>query len=385
VRWSRAVVCALCLWPSASLAQSSERGNEWFLRTGVTTARIFSDNPFVSSAHASGSPVRWGPNLTVEVGRQTDGSQEWHHLYGIPSWGLGFSLASFSNGAHHTRPIEAYTFFSWPFARLNDRMDLTTDFGMGVSWHWKEFGGETASESSVLGSDLNARIDWGFYLRYATTARTRLYMGADFTHRSNGGMSQPDLGINTFGPRVSLQYNLAPGTSNRRLKAAPPPFTPSWEFVIGGAAGVKNVAERTTPIYQRDFGATVITSAAQRQFYRYGKFAVGTDATYDGSTGARLDDEDRHWRADVGQRWALGAYGGYEHIIGRFGAIAQAGYYVARGYDSTKPRLYQRLGWRYRVSDRLWSTFAIRTTGGRRADALEVGAGYRMNNLPWLR
>ena len=47
--------------------------------------------------------------------------------------------------------------------RLNDRLDLTTDFGMGVSWGWKEFDGETASESSVLGSDLNARIDWGFY------------------------------------------------------------------------------------------------------------------------------------------------------------------------------------------------------------------------------
>ena len=139
----------------------------------MTTARIFSDNPFDSSTEASTNPISWGPNLTVEVGRQTDGSQEWHHLYGIPSWGLGFSLASFGNGAHHIRPIEAYTFFSWPFVRLNDRLDLTTDFGMGVSWGWKEFDGETASESTVLGSDLNARIDWGFYLRYATTPRTR--------------------------------------------------------------------------------------------------------------------------------------------------------------------------------------------------------------------
>lgn len=379
--WIRAVVCALCLWPGAALAQSTESSNEWFIRTGVTTARIFSDNPFNLNPEVSAHPIRWGPNLTVEVGRQTDGSQEWHHLYGIPSWGLGVSLASFSNGPHHSRPIEAYTFFSWPLVRLNGRMDLTTDFGMGVSWHWKEFGGETASESSVLGSDLNARIDWGFYLRYATTPRTRLYMGADFTHRSNGGMSQPDLGINTFGPRVSLQYNLAPGTPNRQLKAPHPPFTPSWEFVVGAAAGVKNVA--AIPTYPQDFGATVITSAAQRQFYRYGKFAFGTDATYDGSTGVRLDDADRRWRANPAQRWSLGTYGGYEHIIGRFGAIAQVGYYVARGFDnSTKPRLYERLGWRYRVTGRLWSTVAIRTTGGRRADALEFGAGYRMN-LPW--
>ena len=375
--WIRAVVCALCLWPSAGLAQSTETSsnNEWFLRTGVTTARIFSDNPFDSSTEASTNPISWGPNLTVEVGRQTDGSQEWHHLYGLPSWGLGFSLASFDNGAHHIRPIEAYAFFSWPFMRLNDRLDLTTDFGMGVSWRWKELGAEAASESTVLGSDLNARIDWGFYARYATTPRTLLYMGVDFTHRSNGAVNQHNLGINTIGPRVSLQYNLAPGTSNRQLKGPRPPFTPSWEFVVGGAAGVKNVAGR-------DFGATVITSAAQRQFYRYGKFALGTDATYDGSTGARLDEADTHRRASADQRWSLGTYGGYEHVIGRFGAILQLGYYVARGFDNPAKRSYQRFGWRYRVTDRLWSTVAIRSTGGLRGDALEFGVGYRMN-APW--
>jgi hypothetical protein len=349
----------------------------------VTTARIFSDNPFNSSSEASTNPISRGSSVTVEVGRQTDGSQEWHRLYGIPSWGLGVSLASFSNGAHHARPIEVYSFFSWPFVRLNDRLDLTTDFGMGVSWHWMEFDGETASESTVLGSDLNARIDWGFYLRYATTPRTRLYIGADYTHRSNGGMVQPNLGINTIGPKVSLQYNLAPGTSHQRLKQPAPPFTPSWEFVIGGAASVKNVADGTPATQRKDFGATVITSAAQRQFYRYGKFSLGTDLTYDGSTGARLDEADTHWRANASERWSLGTYGGYEHVIGRFGAIAQLGYYVARGFDDPEQRrFYQRLGWRYRLTDRLWSTLAIRSTGSWRADALEFGVGYRMN-VPW--
>jgi len=235
----------------------------------------------------------------------------------------------------------------------------------------------------VLGSDLNARIDWGFYLRYATTPKTRLYMGVDFTHRSNGGMTQPNLGINTIGPKMSLQYNLAPWTSNRRLKEPLPPFTPSWEFVAGGAAGLKRVAERGIPIDRKDFGATVITSAAQRQFYRYGKFALGADVTYDGSTGARLDEADTHRRANAGERWSLGTYGGYEHVIGRFGAIAQLGYYVARGFDDPEQRrFYQRLGWRYRLTDRLWSTLAIRSTGSWRADALEFGVGYRMN-VPW--
>jgi hypothetical protein len=250
---------------------------------------------------------------------------------------------------------------------------------MGVSWHWTTFNGDTPSESTVLSSDVNARIDWGFYLRYATTPRTVLATGVDFTHRSNGGTVQPNLGINVIGPKVSLQYNLGAATPTRQVHA-PPPFKPSWELVVGAAAGVKNIAARKAPLYREDFGATVITSAAQRRFYRFGKFALGSDVTYDGSTGARMDGENAHWRANPGQRWSLGAYGGYEHVIGRFGAIVQAGYYVARGFENPGvSRPYQRFGWRYQLLDNMWSTFAIRTTKGRRADALEIGAGYRMH------
>ena len=129
-----------------SHAQGLENSsNPWFLRTGLTTARIVSNNPFISKA---GDSVSWGPNLTVELGRQTDGNQEWHQLYGIPSYGFGLSLASFSSGVTRCRPTEAYTFFSWPFARLTDRVGLTTDFGMGVSWHWTQFNQATSSEAT---------------------------------------------------------------------------------------------------------------------------------------------------------------------------------------------------------------------------------------------
>jgi hypothetical protein len=76
---------------------------------------------------------------------------------------------------------------------------------------------------------------------------------------------------------------------------------------------------------------------------------------------------------------AIGLYSGYEHVIERFGALVQAGYSVARGFDDpTSPRFYMRYGWRYYVNDRFWGLFAIRSIEGRRADFLEVGAGFRI-------
>jgi hypothetical protein len=137
--------------------------------------------------------------------------------------------------------------------------------------------------------------------------------------------------------------------------------------------------ERADPLTRANFWAVDATAAVQRHFYRFGKIAAGTDVTYDGSMGARIDGGNRRWRADASQRWAMGLYAGYEHVVGRFGAIVQVGENVARGFVGPESRrVYQRFGWRYHVSDRYWSTVAIRATEGRRANALEFGAGYRM-------
>ena len=86
--------------------------------------------------------------------------------------------------------------------------------------------------------------------------------------------------------------------------------------------------------------------------------------------------------ADAGQRWALGVYGGYEQVIGRFSVIAQVGDSVVRGFGGPNAsRLYTRYGWRYNINNRLWSTFAIRANEVWRANVIEFGAGYRIRRV----
>lgn len=362
-------------------AAGAQEPSSWFLRGAFSPAHVFATNPFESSAAGPDARVSWVPDLTIEIGRQTNGTEPWHRLYGLPSYGLGFSVAQFQADGRHGHPLEAYTFFSWPFYSINERLDVTTDFGMGVSWNWQKLNDKEGANSSVLGSNLNARIDWGFYLRYLSTSRLSVYTGIDFTHRSNGGVVQPNKGLNVLGPKVALQYRLGAEPS-RHPPVARPPFRPSWELVLGGAAGVKNVLEDPGQALRQDFGVFHATAALQRHFYPFGKFAAGTDVTYDGATGAqgRVDDGVvKQWRADTGDRWAVGLFGGYEHLIARFSVFAQLGYNVARGFDDGAcPRLYQRFGWRYRFTDKVWATIALRSTEGNRADFLEFGAGYRI-------
>jgi lipid A 3-O-deacylase PagL len=376
VRRQFPVALAVALLTSGVAYGQAPASSPFFTRVGFTPAHVFATNPFATGdAAAANREVRTVPSLTVEIGRQTDGSREWHHLYGLPAYGFGVSVAQLGSGV--SRPVDAYTFFSWPFAHLNDHVQLTTDIGMGVSWNWKAFNQRTNSYASVLGSNMNARIDWGFYVRYVATPQTSLYAGVDFTHRSNGGMRQPDQGINVIGPSVGLRYNLTPERAVRPSDDAPA-FRPSTEFIVGVLGGRKNVLDEVNYLHD-DFGAVNITTGLQRQFYRYGKVAVGTDLIYDGSSDARGDALNASLvrQGAFGHRLAVGVYGGYEHVIGRFGAIVQAGYKVFNGSENPNaPSLYERYGWRFRFNDRMWGTFAVRAVASRKADALEFGLGY---------
>jgi hypothetical protein len=368
----------LCFWPSAVFAQTNAN-NLWFVRAGATPSFILPVNPFPSVNGQSGA-VGWGPGFTVEVGRRTDGTKQWHDTYNLPSYGFGISTAAFENHGQLVRPLEAYGFFSWPFARLSERLSMTSDFGLGLSWNW---GTSTASTSSpaetVLGSNLNARIDWGFYLRYMTTPRTTLYTGLDFTHRSNGGLVQPNQGLNVLGPKVMVQHNFGPDVESFGESRPAPHFRPEWDAVVEASAGLKNVLESTTPLVRQDFGAFDLSGALRRHFYTFGRIAAGVDVMYDGSTGVYLESDGQTSRADLSQRWMVGTYAGYEHIIGRFSALIDFGYVVARAWpnDPLAPSFYERYGWRYHFSDRMFTGLAVRAVHGKKADALEVGVGYR--------
>ncbi|HVZ22914.1 MAG TPA: acyloxyacyl hydrolase, partial [Vicinamibacterales bacterium] len=347
--------------------------NPWFVRGGFEPGFVLPTSDFLSGANAAGQPIRWSPNATIEIGRQTDGSRLWHHFYHFPAYGLGFSSAWFSDARELGQPLEVYGFVSWPIGHIFDNLELTTDFSTGLSWRWRPYNETTNPFDTIIGSNVNVRFDWGFYARYIITPRLSLYGGLDFTHRSNGELLQPNDGINVIGPRFNVRYNLSDQRHEPVLIMLPPlpAFHPEWEMVIGGTAGLKNVLEQSHPTIRQDFRTGTMTFAVQRHFYRFGKAAAGVELTYDGAVGARLD---LATRAAPSERWTTGVYGGYEHIIARFSVIAQVGYVVARPLDEPGiTRVYERYGWRYRIMDRLSTTIGMRLINVFNATQVEVG------------
>ncbi len=371
--------------PAPPAAAPASGASSWFLRAGYSPARVLTASPLESG----GDEAR---TLTLEVGRQTDGTRDWHRVYNHPSYGVGVQVSRFGHERELGRPIATYGFFSWPFP-IARRAEITADFGIGVSWNWTTFDRYTNSTNTALGSPIAYSVDGGVSLRLLATERASVYAGFNATHWSNGSTSQPNLGLAVIGPKLGVRYNFGPQPARPRASPADlPRFEPAWEFVVGAAGSGKTTAAATnsnqleTVDRWREFGAFNITTGIQRHFYRFGKVAGGGDLGYDGATGARVDIRDRQQiesRAPAAERLSLGVYGGYEHVIGRFSAIVQLGYTAWRGFDDEEvPRFYQRYGSRVYFSDRFWGTFAVRSLKFRKANFIEFGCGYRVRWAP---
>jgi hypothetical protein len=358
--------------------------NLWFVRAGYAPVYVEASSHFVAGDNVART-------MTVEIGRQTDGTRDWHRVYNYPSYGVGFYAGRFDHKEELGHPYAAYGFFSWPFP-VSNRVQVTSDFGLGVSWNWNEFDPRANPTNTALGSDVAYHVDWGLYLRYVTTARANVYAGLNFNHWSNGATKQPNLGLASIGPKVAVRYNFAPQVTPPRARPEDlPRFDPSWEFLIGGAGSPKETTAATNANIdvvdrRRDGGAFNVTTGIQRHFYRFGKAAAGADVAYDSSMGARVDivgGQRVESRAPIEGRFSLGVYGGYEHVFARFSILVHYGDTVWRGYeDPDVSRFYQRYGTRFYLSDRFWTTFAVRTVKLRKANFMEVGLGYRFRFTP---
>src|SRR5947208_16956577 len=91
----------------ATATATATEANSWFLRAGYSPSRLLTASPLTSGTDEART-------LTLEVGRQTDGTRDWHRVYNYPSYGVGVQVGRFGHERELGRPVAAYGFFSWP-------------------------------------------------------------------------------------------------------------------------------------------------------------------------------------------------------------------------------------------------------------------------------
>jgi hypothetical protein len=250
---------------------------------------------------------------------------------------------------------------------VSKKLDVTTDWSFGAAFNWNPFDPESNPANDAVSTRATFFTELGLFARYALTPRFDLMAGGMFTHFSNGGTGDPNKAVNTLSPVVRVGYHFQKDRP-RYVRRELPELEPFWEMSVSGGAGWKNVALDEG---REDFGVFAATFELGRHVYSMGKLVGGADWIYDDSVDAGLDD------VSSSDKLALGLFGGYEQIIGRFSVPLGIGYYVARGGEGERiPSLYQKLGLRDHVTDRLFVGLETRFFDFRQADFVEWTLGY---------
>ena len=317
----------------------------------------------------------------VEFVRQTDGSQDWHHAYHFPAYGLGVHVGDFGTGSTERGvPVSIYGFLQVPLLRFTKTTDVITNVGFGVTLGWNAPGRREDPFATRPTSFATSYLDLGFYLRQRVTRRVDLIGGYSMSHFSNGGTRSPNKGLTIKDPRIVLQYSL--GDRAKRPPRSRLSFEPHWVTRVDGGVGLKGVGvlyngKRLTP--RGRLGVGILKGSVWRRFFRNGQVGGGAEISYEG---------DREWgdalllEADRNGGASVGTYIGYEQLFGPVSFYAHVGAYLIRTRKDERPISYERVGVVYRFSEHWFSDFGLRFYGYGSDDYVDWTVGYRFDGLP---
>lgn len=386
------VICIFLLWIFSVGIVRGEKADsikqrEPFIFAGyVQYGKVLATNPYLKQVHVLDDNMIEFAALSFQLLKQTDGDKLWEQNYGLPSYGFGVYSASFVDNKGFGTPIALYGIFKGPFKRWN-KISLNYEVALGFTFNWEAFNPSESNYNISLGATESVFIDLGANVNYELSPYFDLAIGYSVTHFSNGALKSPNMGLNTFSPKISLAYRLN-RFNPKALRQPIPPFikNSSIDFSIFG--GTKNVVyngndvdtiRKYNGVYYPVYGFTTVIN---RQINYKSKLGVGMCLSYDGSYNSLVYVANGELESRVkfqGSKLSLSVFPSYELVINKLSVVIQPGVYVLRKQSTNKePSTYQRLGLHYQLNPHLFAGINLRAYDYHVSDFIEWTLGYRL-------
>lgn len=360
----------------------------WNTRLYAQAGKVFITNSFLEGENLNQQLVNRFQSFSLQVGRQTYGSEQWQKMWAYPSFGFALSLPDFYISDELGRPVGLYGYFIAPFKRWA-RLTLNYEISFGVALNWKPYHTETNPYNVAIGSFASLFADWGVSLRYRLTKNFDIDGGVTLSHFSNGAMAMPNKGINTIAPRIAVRYNFRKQDPVYKDWEVPD-HKDNWEMQIILSGALKQLpfdtstVEGVKSIVGVSYGVATLDGVLVRQISHKVKIGGGIDLVYNTSANASIKLENGEAVKEPGDPsyyYSLAVLGSLELVFYRLSIIIQPGYYILRKkYDPQPSAFYQRVGLKYHFtkSENWFAGVTIRANDFHVADYIEWGLGYRI-------
>jgi hypothetical protein len=347
---------------------------------------VLATNPYLKTASSLANATNEFAAISFQLLKQTTGEKLWEQKFGFPRYGIGIYSATFFNNNQFGTPIALYGVFKAPFKRWN-KFSLNYEAGFGFTFNWESFNPSENNYNISMGAAESVFIDLGANLCYELSPHFDLGFGYSFTHFSNGALKSPNFGLNTFSPKISIEYRInrfKPQLSNQPI----PSYIKNTSIDFSIFGGAKNVIfkgnnvdtiTKYKGVYYPVYGFTTVIN---RQVNYKSKLGFGMALSYDGSYNSTIfvdNGELEPTEGFHGSKLSLSIFPSYELVINKLSVVIQPGFYVFRKKSTNKePASYQRLGLHYQLGTNLFAGICLRAYSYHVSNFIEWTLGYRL-------
>ncbi|MEJ8801932.1 acyloxyacyl hydrolase [Pontibacter sp. H249] len=306
----------------------------------------------------------WG--ITTELSIHFTDSASWQYLQAYPRLGATFAYYNFDK-PDVLGNAYALILYVEPFLSAHKNFSLSFRLGAGLAYMNNVYHPTTNPDNLFYSTKISFPLVANLMANYRLNDYLLLRAGATYKHISNGGIRQPNKGINFPSASLGIDYALRPAHFPQRQPIAIKSGERKRHYlvaILGTMKDRKDIPTDKLPLVG-------INAYASQKLGRLSALTAGAEWVADYTLKENLKDRGRN---EDFQRGALLA--GHELYIGRFRFSQQLGVYV---YAPSKGRdpVYQRWGLEYHTAKRLF--WGINLKAHRHvADFLDARVGLRL-------
>ncbi len=306
------------------------------------------------------------PSYQLNIGFQTSGNKQWHHIHNFPVIGFGSYYANLGNPEVLGKVVALYGFINAPWYR-GEKFSVNYQVGFGMSYLSHIFDADENYLNTSIGSHLNVFADFSTDVKYHLAPNIECFTGLNFTHYSNGNVSKPNLGINVVSTKLGIRWRLRKFTPPE--KDIQENFIRKNERVINYSLSSKDIE----PPGGKKFLVSSCSFGIKRSLNPKHKIGLGSSLFFDSSQKQRLKNNGETNIKAI-QMFGLGVHISYDFVYGKISVPVNWGHYL---YSSTDGfgYMYHRLGFYYAVNKH-WSAGLSIKSRLARADFIEWGINY---------
>ncbi len=309
----------------------------------------------------------WG--FEADIAWQLTGSRAYSYCSCYPRVGISVNYFNYDNG-----PVLGSSYYALGYVEpvffIPRRFNLSFRIALvGIAFMDRPYDGDTNPGNVAYSTYYAFPMALGIGFNYRADAHWNIRLGGNYNHISNGGVKNPNKGLNWptahFG--VDYSFNPVPLRNRGRMRRPPPGKKNRLELDIG------NSLKNANPGNPAQFWILNSNLQYSRWLHRSTAIAVGTNFEMDNSRRVRILSSEDPARSHLRLSFSVG----HEFWLGKVQFGQHVGVYVFDAFPVDRT-WYHRHELTFQILPYLYASFGLKAHW-HVADYLDIKVGYNFN------